>query len=111
MTFDHWCHITRGPDVDGRDPDDFGQPIGEIEALSVYGGRCQVFDDEVALKRVTTGDESLIGWSSVRLQTRPPVAPKKGDRVEAVFNGVTRRGQVEAISALTHYPRLRVRWV
>ena len=108
MRFDHHCTISREMETD--EFDEWGNPA-EVEAMPVYSGPCQVYDDETMLKQIADGDKSLIGRSAVRLQYRPQTAPKQGDTVGAVFNGETRTGMIEAISALAHYPRLQVRWL
>jgi len=110
MRFDHHCTITRRSATEGG-YDEWGQPIEVVESVTVYEGACQVYPDEVAMKRLVSGDASLIGRSPVRLQRRPQAAPKQGDRFEATFNGVTRRGEIEAIADLSNYPRLQVRWL
>lgn len=110
MRFDHYCTISR-PDIEDVPTDDFGNPVDAPDRVMLYKGRCQVYDDETVLKRMVSGDQSLIGRSAVRLQLRPQAAPLQGDDIEAVFNGARRTGEVEAVSSLAHYPRLLVRWL
>lgn len=110
MRFDHRCTITRRSATEGG-YDEWGQPIEDSDEVTIYDGACQVYADEVAMKRLVSGDASLIGRSPVRLQRRPQVAPKQGDGITAAFNGVTRRGEIEAIADLFDYPRLQVRWL
>lgn len=110
MRFDHHCVISR--EVEGEPEfDDFGNPVAAVDLMTIYDGECQVFPDEVAMKRISTGDASLIGRSPVRLARRPQVAPKQGDWLAATFNGVMRSGEIEAVADLSAYPRLQVRWL
>lgn len=108
MRFDHHCTISREMEAD--EFDEWGNPVA-VEALRIYSGLCQVYDDETLLKQIADGDKSLIGRSAIRLQYRPQTPPKQGDMIGASFNGEIRTGMIEAISNLAHYPRLQVRWL
>lgn len=110
MTLDHTCRITDDADPDTRELDEWEQPIGEPESITIYTDECQVFEDEYTLRRAANGDESLQGWALVRLAYRPEVAPRKGQTLRAWYNGVERVGTIEGTAALAHFPRVKVRW-